>query len=60
MKNVVFLLMIIWFVLGASAANERGFFDPNKPRSCSFIGSASLTVIAGPLGYAGVHPKANC
>ena len=31
MKNFLFILVIIWFVVGASAANDRGFFDPGKP-----------------------------
>ena len=60
MKSFLFIMVIIWFIFGASAANDRGYFDSHAPRSCSFVGSAALTVVAGPLGYLHVHPKADC
>lgn len=60
MKSFLFILVIIWFILGASAANDRGFFDTNRDRNCTFVGSALLTVVAGGLNYAGVHPSADC
>ena len=60
MKTFVMIVVIVWFVFGVSAAHERGFFDTNEARSCSFVGSAALTVIAGPLSYVGVHPHAYC
>ena len=60
MKNFLFLLMIIWFIFGASAANDRGFFDAGANRDCTFVGTGLLTIIAGPLYYAGVEPKAAC
>jgi hypothetical protein len=60
MKSFLFILVIIWFILGASAANDRGFFDSGHRHNCTFIGSALLTVVAGPLYYTGLHPKANC
>jgi hypothetical protein len=59
-KNLLFILVIVWFILGASAANDRGYFGADADRSCDFIGSALLTVVAGPLNYVGVHPKAYC
>lgn len=60
MKNVVMLLVIVWFVLGVSAADHRGYFNAQAPRTCDFVGSAALTVISGPLNYAGFHPHAYC
>ena len=60
MKNFLFILVIIWFIFGASAANDRGFFDSSANRDCTFVGSGLLTIIAGPLSYAGIHPKASC
>jgi hypothetical protein len=59
-KNILFLLMIIWFILGASAAHDRGYFDSGRNHDCAFIGSAMLTVVAGPLNYLGLHPTAAC
>ncbi len=60
MKSFLFILVIIWFVLGASVAHERGYFDTNHQRDCTFIGSALLTVVAGPINYAGIKPRASC
>lgn len=60
MKTFLMILVIIWFVLGASVAHDRGYFDGNANRDCTFVGSASLTVVAGPLNYAGLHPRAYC
>jgi len=59
-KNFLFILVIIWFIFGASAANDRGFFDSGADRTCTFVGSGLLTIIAGPLHYVGVDPKASC
>jgi hypothetical protein len=59
-KNFLFILVIIWFILGASAANDRGFFDTGAKRDCTFVGSGLLTIIAGPLYYVGVEPDAAC
>jgi hypothetical protein len=58
-KSFLFILVIIWFILGASAAHDRGYFDAGD-RDCQFIGSALLTVVAGPLNYVGLHPRAYC
>ena len=60
MRNVLFILVIVWFVLGVSVANDRGFFDTNADRTCTFVGSGLLTVVAGPINYLGVHPRAAC
>ena len=60
MKTFLMMMVIVWFVFGVSAANERGFFNTQAPRTCTFVGSAALTVIAGPMSYADVHPHAYC
>ena len=60
MKTFLMMMVIVWFVFGVSAANERGFFNTPAPRTCTFVGSAALTVIAGPMSYAHVHPRAYC
>jgi hypothetical protein len=60
MRNILLLLVIVWFVLGASVANDRGYFDSHADRNCTFIGSALLTVVAGPVNYAGFYPRAHC
>jgi uncharacterized membrane protein YphA (DoxX/SURF4 family) len=58
-KNFLMLMFIVWFIFGASAAYDRGFFKNDYPRDCSHVGAASLTVIAGPLNYV-VTPRAKC
>jgi hypothetical protein len=60
MKTFVMILVIFWFMIGASAANDRNYFNSNYPRDCSHVGSAALTVVAGPINYAGVTPRAFC
>ena len=60
MKNFLRFVAIIWFVFGATAADDRGFFDSGYARTCSHVGSAALTVVAGPLYYAGLKPQAYC
>ncbi|WP_166906946.1 hypothetical protein [Mycobacterium sp. DL440] len=50
------LLVVIWLVVGAVAAYQRGYFT-NASQNCSSAGTIALTVIAGPLNYAGVNPK---
>ena len=57
MKNVLFILVIVWFVLGCSVANDRGYFNASANRNCTFIGSALLTVVAGPVNYLGRPPS---
>jgi hypothetical protein len=59
-KSFLFILVLIWFILGVSSANERGYFDAGRNHDCTFIGSALLTVVAGPINYAGLDPKASC
>jgi len=58
-KSFLFILVIIWLILGASAANDRGYFDLGD-RDCAYVGSALLTVVAGPLNFVGLHPRAYC
>jgi hypothetical protein len=60
MKNFLMLMVILWFVLGITAANDQGYFSSRYPRTCTNVGTASLTVVAGGLNYAGVHLKAAC
>jgi hypothetical protein len=60
MKTFLMIMVIVWFVLGAAVASDRGYFDTSTPRDCTFVGSGLLTVVAGPINYLGVHPRAVC
>ena len=54
--KLVSLLLIVWFVIGAAAAAQRGYFG-NDDLTCTGVGTTVVTVLAGPLNYAGVNPQ---
>lgn len=49
-------LVMVWLLIGVLAAWQRDYFE-GGPTSCGTGGRIALTVIAGPLNYAGVNPK---
>lgn len=52
--------MLIWLVIGVVAAWQRDYFHGGAT-NCATAGTIALTVLAGPLNYAGVSPKvADC
>jgi hypothetical protein len=53
------VLIVIWLILGAVAANQRGYFN-GPVSSCTRAGTIAITIIAGPLNYVGVNPKITC
>jgi hypothetical protein len=60
MKGLITLLVIIWLVIGAVAAFQRGYFGDDRDVSCKTFGDTALTIVAGPLNYIGVNPKIQC
>jgi hypothetical protein len=60
MKGLITLLVIIWLVIGAVAAFQRGYFGDDREVSCKTFGDTALTIVAGPLNYVGVNPKIQC
>jgi hypothetical protein len=60
MKGLITLLVIIWLVIGAVAAFQRGYFGDDQEVSCKTFGDTALTIVAGPLNYIGVNPKVQC
>jgi hypothetical protein len=56
MMRFVGLLVIVWLIVGAIAAWQRGYFT-NAAQNCASAGTIAVTVIAGPLNYVGVNPK---
>lgn len=60
MMRIVGLLVLVWLVVGAVAAGQRGYFT-HAAQNCASAGTIAVTVIAGPLNYFGVNPKVtNC
>jgi len=49
------LVLLIWLIIGAIAAGQRGYYG-SSPANCAHAG----TIIAGPLNYVGVNPKISC
>ncbi len=50
------LLVVIWLIVGAVAAGQRHYYD-STPTNCASAGTIAVTILAGPLNYAGVNPK---
>lgn len=51
-------VLAIWLVIGAIAAGQRG--DYTDHMNCSRAGTIGVTLLAGPLNYAGVNPHISC
>jgi hypothetical protein len=51
-------LLVIWLVIGGFAAGQRGDFRGSI--GCSGASTIGVTMLAGPLNYAGVDPHINC
>jgi hypothetical protein len=53
------VLLVIWLIIGAIAAGQRGYYS-GPVSSCTTGGTIVVTILAGPLNYLGVNPKVNC
>jgi hypothetical protein len=53
------VLIVIWLIIGAVAAGQRGYFDGSTD-NCAEASTVVVTIVAGPLNYVGVNPKINC
>lgn len=60
MKGIIGILVVVWLVIGAVAAAQRGYFGDDRNVSCKTFSDTALTIVAGPLNYAGVNPKVKC
>ena len=52
------VILVIWLIIGLIAAAQRNYFDDKV--SCATAGTVIVTILAGPLNYAGVNPKVSC
>ncbi len=48
-------IVLVWLIIGAIASFQRGYFGATQS-NCATAGTIALTVLAGPLNYAGVNP----
>jgi membrane protein YdbS with pleckstrin-like domain len=53
------VIIVIWLLIGAIAAGQRGYFSGSET-NCAELGTVALTVVAGPLNYVGANPKVEC
>ena len=60
MRTLIGLVIVVWLVIGVVAAAQRGYFGDDREVSCKTFGDTALTIVAGPLNYAGVNPKVKC
>lgn len=54
------VILLLWLIIGAVAANERGYFKSDGDASCAEAGTVIVTIVAGPLNWMGVNPKIKC
>jgi hypothetical protein len=58
--GILGVIVLIWLVIGVVAAYQRDYFKTDA-NNCATAGTIALTVVAGPLNYAGANPKVtNC
>jgi hypothetical protein len=57
--GIVGVIVLIWLLIGAVAVWQRGYFK-GEATSCASLGTVAVTVLVGPLNYAGVNPKVTC
>ena len=60
MRSIIGIVIVVWLVIGAIAAAQRGYFGSNNDVSCKSTSDTVLTIVAGPLNYMGVNPKVKC
>ena len=58
--GLISAVVVVWLVIGVVAAFQRGYLK-NTDQNCASLGTIAVTVLVGPLNYAGVNPKvADC
>lgn len=57
--RVLGILLVIWLIIGAIAAGQRGYYSSGKT-NCAGFATIAVTIIAGPLNYMGANPKTKC
>lgn len=57
--GVIGAIVLVWLLIGVLALWQRGYFKSGDT-SCTTVVNVAVTVIAGPLNYAGVKPEVGC
>jgi hypothetical protein len=53
-------IIVIWLIIGALAAYQRGYFSGDTQVNCAEIGTVLVTIVVGPLNYVGANPQIEC
>jgi hypothetical protein len=53
------LILIAWLLIGTFAGGQRHYYN-SATTTCAKAGTITVTILAGPLNYIGVNPKATC
>jgi membrane protein YdbS with pleckstrin-like domain len=59
MARILALIVIVWLLIGVVAAAQRHYFSGSST-NCAKVGTTAVTIVAGPLNYAGANPKVHC
>ena len=54
--GILGVIVLVWLLIGVVAAYQRDYFKTDA-NNCATAGTIALTVVAGPLNYAGVEPE---
>ncbi len=60
MGKLIVIVVVVWLVIGAIAAGQRGYYGSSAKTPCAHFSDTAVTIIAGPLNYLGVNPKVTC
>lgn len=58
--RIATFVVVVWLVIGALAAAQRGYYTGSGDASCAKVGTIAVTIVAGPLNYVGVNPAIEC
>jgi hypothetical protein len=53
------VLLVVWLVIGVIAGGQRHYYSGSSTK-CAKVSTTVVTILAGPLNYAGVNPKISC
>jgi hypothetical protein len=59
LTRILGFLLVIWLIIGALAALQRGYYSSAKS-NCASVATITVTILAGPLNYVGANPKMHC
>ena len=54
------VILVIWLIIGALAAYQRGYFSADNHVNCAELTTVLVTVVVGPLNYVGLNPQIEC